>query len=102
MVYRSTTFTGTLKVAAWAEEAGLSPEIFEIPGAVVVRFRTPKRETPGKTTAAIVELLKREPQLSISEPAIRIDKSESAIERAIRRLRESGRLERIGPTEGGS
>lgn len=31
---------GTLKMAAWAEEAGLPrPEILEIPGAVVVRFR---------------------------------------------------------------
>lgn len=32
---------GTLKMAAWAEELGLPrPEILEIPGAVVVRFRS--------------------------------------------------------------
>ncbi|MEA3412796.1 MAG: restriction endonuclease subunit S [Pseudomonadota bacterium] len=37
---------GTLKMAAWAEEAGLPrPEIEEIPGAVVVRFR-PSRYVP--------------------------------------------------------
>ena len=109
---------GTLKMAAWAEELGLPrPEILEIPGAVVVRFwnalgktlgKTPGEtpgETPGKTSgktpAAILELLEKEPALSIPELAIRLLKSERAIERAIRRLRESGRLERIGPAKGG-
>jgi len=96
---------GTLKMAAWAEEAGLPrPEILEIPGAVGVRFRATAAgevETPGKTPAAILALLQREPDLSIPEIAIRLKKSESAIERAIRRLRESGRLERIGPAKGG-
>ncbi|MGH8508632.1 MAG: ATP-binding protein, partial [Gammaproteobacteria bacterium] len=103
---------GTLRMAAWAAEAGLpKPEILEIPGAVVVRFRgktpgktpgKPPRKTPRKMPAAILELLKEEPDLSIPELAIRLHKSESAIERAIRRLRESGRLERIGPAKGGS
>ncbi len=75
----------------------------EIPGAVVVRFRgKPPGKPPGKTPAAILELLKEEPDLSIPELAIRLHKSESAIERAIRRLRESGRLERMGPAKGGS
>jgi len=64
---------GTLKMAAWAEEAGLPrPEILEIP------------------------------DLSLPEQAIRLHKSESAIERAIRKLRESRRLERAGPAKGGS
>lgn len=37
---------GTLKMAAWTEEAGLpKPEILEIPGAVVVRFRA---RAPGE------------------------------------------------------
>ena len=103
---------GTIKMAAWAEEAGLPrPEILEIPGAVVVRFRgrAPGKtlgktlgKTPGKTPAAILELLRADPELSIPEIAIRLGKSESAIERAIRKLRESGRLERIGPAKGGS
>ncbi len=101
---------GTLRMAAWAEEVGLpTPEILEIPGAVVVRFRrkTPGKtetpgKTPGKTPAAILNLLKEDPDLSIPELATRLHKSESAIERAIRRLRESGRLERIGPAKGGS
>jgi ATP-dependent DNA helicase RecG len=95
-------------MAELAEGAGLPrPEIEEIAGAVVVRFRgktpgKPPGKPLGKTPAAVLELLKEEPHLSIPELATRLDKSESAIERAIRRLRESGRLERVGPAKGGS
>jgi biotin operon repressor len=49
-----------------------------------------------------LHLLKEEPGLAIPELAARLGKSESAIERAIRRLRESGRLTRQGPAKGGS
>jgi ATP-dependent DNA helicase RecG len=47
---------GTLKMAAWTEEAGLpTPEILEIPGAVVVRFRrapiVPQRVKDQELTA---------------------------------------------------
>jgi len=47
---------GTLKMAAWAEEAGLPrPEILEMPGAVVVRFRrastAPQRSTAPELSA---------------------------------------------------
>ena len=94
-------------MAAWAEEAGLpKPEIVEIPGAVVVRFHgrtqaeTPGK-TPGKTGAAILSLLKEKPELSAPELAKQLGKSESAILRAIRTLRESGRLVRVGPDKGG-
>ena len=45
---------GTLRMAAWAAEAGLpTPDILEVPGAVVVRFRSKapgKAETTGETT----------------------------------------------------
>jgi len=60
---------------------------------------TPK--TPGKTPDAILFLLDENPFLSIPEIAERINKSESAVERAIRKLREEGRLKRIGPAKGG-
>lgn len=108
---------GTLKMAAWAEEAGLpKPEILEIPGAVAVRFRrktmdadlaplkTPVKtplKTPLKTRDAILGLLKAEPELSFPDLASRLGKSESAVKRAVRKLRESGRLQRIGPDKGG-
>jgi ATP-dependent DNA helicase RecG len=104
---------GTLKMAAWAKEAGLpAPEILEIPGAVVVRFRpsalgmaettrkTPGK-TPGKTAAAILELLAKTPGLSVPQLATGLRRSESAVHRAIKTLRESGRLVRVGPDKGG-
>jgi len=58
-------------------------------------------KTPGKTPERILVLLADNPALSIPELAQHIGKSESAIERAIRKLREAGRLQRIGPDKGG-
>ncbi len=57
--------------------------------------------TPGKTPEMILELLVTTPTLTIPEIAIRLEKSGSAIERAIRKLRESGRLKRIGAAKTG-
>jgi ATP-dependent DNA helicase RecG len=95
---------GTLKMARWAEAAGLpKPEILEIPGAVVVRFqRSLTGKTTGKTHEAVLTLLAAEPSLSIPEVAERIGKGPRATERIIRRLREAGKLERIGSAKGGS
>ena len=102
---------GTLKMAAWAEEAGLPrPEILEIPGAVVVQFRGKTigkaigktiGKTIGRTPLAVLELLANDPNLTVPQLADRLQKSEVTIHRAIRDLRESGRLERIGPDKGG-
>ena len=58
-------------------------------------------KTPGKTQERILELLRQTPHLSIPEIAERLEKSESAIERAIRKLRSSGLLVRVGPDKGG-
>ncbi len=84
--------------------------------AVVVAFGLPvtgkamgKAETPGKTSvkttgktpAAILALLESDPGLSLPELAERLGKSPRAIERAVKKPRESGRLERIGPAKGG-
>ncbi|MDD5557138.1 MAG: ATP-binding protein [bacterium] len=47
---------GTLKMAAWAEEAGLPrPEILEIPGAVVVRFRRAAYPPPHRDAGDLTE-----------------------------------------------
>ncbi len=58
-------------------------------------------KTPGKMPGKILELLATTPTLTIAELASLIGKSNSAVERAIRKLRESGRLKRIGPDKGG-
>ena len=48
-----------------------------------------------------MELLLADPKLSIPELALALSKSESAVERAARKLRQSGHLRRIGPDKGG-
>jgi len=52
--------------------------------------------TLEKTPELILDLLATTSTLTIPEIAIRLEKSGNAIERAIRKLRESGRLRRIG------
>jgi ATP-dependent DNA helicase RecG len=58
-------------------------------------------KTPRKTPDKILVLLRKDPRLAIPDLAASIGKSESAVERAIRRLREQNRLRRIGPAKGG-
>ena len=58
-------------------------------------------KTPGKTPGKIVELLRGNPGLTIPELAEHVGKSESAVERAVRKLREAGQLKRVGPAKGG-
>jgi len=55
----------------------------------------------GKTPQVILRTLKEFPHASIPEIAKKIGKSTSAIERAIRKLRNTGCLTRIGPDKGG-
>jgi ATP-dependent DNA helicase RecG len=58
-------------------------------------------KTTGKTPAAVLQLLAEDPNLSVPQVAARLKKSELTIHRAIRTLRESGRLTRVGPDKGG-
>jgi ATP-dependent DNA helicase RecG len=58
-------------------------------------------ETRGKTPGEILALLKSSPNAVIPEIAARLGKSESAIERAIHKLKAEGRLTRVGANKGG-
>ena len=49
----------------------------------------------------ILEVLKITPSLTGPEIANQIGKSDSAVKRAIRKLREDGKLERVGSAKGG-
>ena len=72
--------------------------------AVEKAVKTPQKttkKTPLKTPDAILNLLRKQPEMSIQQIAAKLDKSESAIKRAVRVLREAGRLQRIGPDKGG-
>jgi ATP-dependent DNA helicase RecG len=112
---------GTLKIARLMQERGLEPPAVAVrQGAVVITFvlpapvKTPEKtetlqetpqetpqKTPQKTPDAIVAILRQRPAVSFAEVAAKLGKSESAIKRAVRKLRESGRLARIGPDKGG-
>jgi len=50
---------------------------------------------------AAIALLREDGSLSIAKLAKQIGKSTSAIERALRKLRETGEIERVGPAKGG-
>jgi ATP-dependent DNA helicase RecG len=107
---------GTLKIARLMSEAGHQPPTVSLrPGAVVVTFGLPvasapettgKRrgndgETLGKTPRDVLHLLRDQPELSAPQLAERLGKSERAIERALKKLREAGCVERVGPAKGG-
>ena len=112
---------GTLKIASLMQAAGLPvPTLQERTESVVMTFVLPDamvrfrkigtlEETPGKalgktlgkTPDLILNRLRETPGASIPELAQQLDKSGSAVERAIRKLRAEGKLVRIGPAKGG-
>ncbi len=55
----------------------------------------------GKMTEKVFALLTTTPILTIRELAARLGTSESTIDRTIRKLRQAGKLKRIGPAKGG-
>ena len=58
-------------------------------------------KTTGKTPDAVLRRLAGNPNMTVPELARELGKAELTILRAIRALRESGRLQRIGPDKGG-
>lgn len=100
---------GTLKIARLMQEAGHEPPTMALrQGAVIVTFGLPGKvtgetpqKTPRKLPETILHLLRGQPELSSAQIALLLGKSESAVKRATRKLRESGRLTRIGPDKGG-
>ncbi len=112
---------GTLKIVQLMQEAGLAaPALVERAGFVIMTFTLPVAgvapaiasileetpgETPGKTPGKAPEMILRQltlaPTDTIPDLARHLGKSESAIERAIRKLRTDGKLNRIGPAKGG-
>ena len=78
---------GIYKIISECETFGAAPPKFNCDfSGLMVEFKARIEKTPS---------------LSIPEIAEKINKSKSAVERAIRKLREEGRLKRIGPAKGG-
>ncbi len=76
------------------ETPGTTEEMTEKTLAVTEKMR---EEIPD----LVLHHLKNDPKLTIQELAMNLEKSESTIERALRRLREAGEIKRIGPDKGG-
>nr|CAA6823292.1 MAG: Type I restriction-modification system, specificity subunit S (EC [uncultured Thiotrichaceae bacterium] len=60
-----------------------------------------KVKTRVKTPEQVLDLLQQQPTLTLVEVAEQLDKSVSAIERAVAKLRKDGKLKRVGPIKGG-
>ncbi len=58
-------------------------------------------KTPLKTPERILSLLAMNRNMTVTELMQQIDKSESAIKRAIKKLQREGYLRRVGPDKGG-
>ncbi|MDX8403262.1 MAG: ATP-binding protein [Mariprofundaceae bacterium] len=74
---------------------------YEDSGFWVEFYSKATAKTPGKTPGLILSAFKETPELTIPELAMLLGKSESAVERAIKKLREAGKLVRVGPAKGG-
>lgn len=70
-------------------------------GAIAETSDETPEKTPEKTPEAILTLLRSDQTLTIAALAAALGKSDSAIERALRKMREQGRLRRAGPDKGG-
>lgn len=55
----------------------------------------------GKTSARILELLRQTPEMTIPDLAETLAVSTRAVEKQIAKLREEGRIRRVGAAKGG-
>ena len=101
-----------MRVARLMHEMDPEPPAVSLsPGAVAVTLATGKTplktplktppKTPPELPEATLQLLREQPELSFPQIALLLGKSDSAVKRAARKLRDSGRLTRIGPHKGG-
>ena len=99
--------SGLPKIRSGWEQAGHALRLFEsfepFDQTVLEMTWAPTapEKTPEKTPEAILALLATEPTMTIAQLSESMNKSSSAIERALRKLRDQGRLRRVGPDKGG-
>jgi len=85
----------------WLKFTFKESQIKMIPDKVSITVVKPVVKPGVKTNEKILLLLSENPVMSLAEVAHKLDRSVSAIEQATKRLRDKGRLERIGPKKGG-
>lgn len=91
-----------IKISNIMQADGLpAPTLQERTQSVVMTFVQPPVRTPSKTPALILGQLTAPPHSTTSELAQQLGNSDSALERAIRKLRAEGKPIRVGPAKGG-
>jgi len=61
----------------------------------------PSGKTSGKTSGLILDMIRRQPEITIPEMAEALGKSTRAIEMQLAKLKQSGKVQRVGPAKGG-
>lgn len=88
-------------------EAGLlEPEFAVSDGFQTIIRRVRGREEPSvkpsvKPSGLILDMIRRQPEITIPEMAEALGKSTRAIEMQLAKLRKSGKVQRVGPAKGG-
>ncbi|MBD3750382.1 MAG: winged helix-turn-helix transcriptional regulator [Sphingobacteriales bacterium] len=92
-------------------EATFEPEIMELAGGVQVVFSQPKTNLKTnlkinlkinlKTKVALMNLLQQDPQITIPELSLALEKSRSSVKSYLQQLKQEGKIERIGAKKGG-
>ncbi|MFH1432670.1 MAG: winged helix-turn-helix transcriptional regulator [archaeon] len=59
------------------------------------------QKSSQKSDQKIIELISQNPEITIDELMHKLDFSASGVKKIIKKLKESGRLKRIGPDKGG-
>jgi len=66
------------------------------------RYRKSDRKSIQKSDRKILELMGEDGKITIKELALRLRMSESGIKKIIRKLKNEGRLRRVGGAKGGT
>ena len=64
-------------------------------------YRKSDQKSNLKSDQKIFELIKQDPKITIKELALRLSMSESGIKKSLTKLKETGRVQRVGSAKGG-
>ena len=67
----------------------------------LVEYRKSNLKSSQKSDQKIFELMKQDNKITIKELALRLDMSESGIKKAINKLKNEGKIKRVGSAKGG-
>ena len=92
---------GRCPTSNFREIAGTFVTVFPRKGIPDRKYGETVEKTRVKTREKILRILKKRPEITIKELAEEIGLSSKGVEWNIRKLKEEGVLERVGPAKGG-